>query len=137
MRELGLTEVSIKDGETEIRLKKDIAAPAAYVPAAPVQQSPVKDAEDAGEDMINTFAAYTEVKAPLIGIFYDSPSPEAPPYVRVGSQVKKGDTLCIVEAMKMMNEICAECDGTVIDVCAANGAMVEYGQILFKISEQL
>ena len=54
--------------------------------------------------------------------------------MRPGDKVKKGDVLCLVEAMKMMNEICAECDGTVLDVCAENGAMVEYGQVLFKIS---
>ena len=74
------------------------------------------------------------VKAPLVGTFYAAPSEEAAPYVQVGDQVKKGQTLGIVEAMKLMNEIESEYDGVVVEVCAKNGAMVEYGQPLFRIS---
>ena len=74
------------------------------------------------------------VKAPLVGTFYAAPSEEAAPYVQVGDQVKKGQTLGIVEAMKLMNEIESEYDGLVVEVCVKNGAMVEYGQPLFRIS---
>lgn len=74
------------------------------------------------------------VKAPLVGTFYAAPSEEAVPYVQVGDQVKKGQTLGIVEAMKLMNEIESEYDGVVVEVCVKNGAMVEYGQPLFRIS---
>ena len=74
------------------------------------------------------------VKAPLVGTFYAAPSEEAAPYVQVGDQVKKGQTLGIVEAMKLMNEIESEYDGVVVEVCVQNGAMVEYGQPLFRIS---
>ena len=74
------------------------------------------------------------VKAPLVGTFYAAPSEEAAPYVQVGDQVKKGQTLGIVEAMKLMNEIESEYDGIVVEVCVKNGAMVEYGQPLFRIS---
>lgn len=74
------------------------------------------------------------VKAPLVGTFYAAPSEEAAPYVQVGDQVKKGQTLGIVEAMKLMNEIESEYDGVVVEVCVKNGAMVEYGQPLFRIS---
>lgn len=74
------------------------------------------------------------VKAPLVGTFYAAPSEEAEPYVQVGDQVKKGQTLGIVEAMKLMNEIESEYDGVVVEVCVKNGAMVEYGQPLFRIS---
>lgn len=74
------------------------------------------------------------VKAPLVGTFYAAPSEEAAPYVQVGDQVKKGQTLGIVEAMKLMNEIESEYDGVVAEVCVKNGAMVEYGQPLFRIS---
>ena len=74
------------------------------------------------------------VKAPLVGTFYAAPSEEAAPYVQVGDQVKKGQTLGIVEAMKLMNEIESEYDGVVVEVCVKIGAMVEYGQPLFRIS---
>ena len=85
--------------------------------------------EDAGAD----FNAAKMVLSPMVGVFYASPSPSDPPFVTVGSKVKKGDVLCIIEAMKLMNEITAEEDGEIIDICAANGSVVEYGQILFKL----
>lgn len=75
----------------------------------------------------------TEVTSPLVGIFYAAPSEDAEPFVRVGDAVKKGQTLAIVEAMKLMNEIACECDGTVEEVLAENGRAVEYGQPLFRI----
>ena len=74
-----------------------------------------------------------EVKSPMVGVFYQAPSPEADPYVRVGSKVKKGDVLCVIEAMKLLNEITADTDGEIVDVCVENGQLVEYGQVLFKI----
>ena len=73
------------------------------------------------------------IKSPLVGTFYAAPAEDADPFVSVGDQVKKGQTLAIVEAMKLMNEIVAECDGTVEKVLAENGEMVEYGQPLFCI----
>ena len=69
----------------------------------------------------------------MVGVFYEAPSPEAQPYVQVGSQVKKGDVLCIIEAMKLMNEITAEQDGQIAEVCVQSGSVVEYGQPLFRI----
>ena len=86
-------------------------------------------AADAGAD----FNAAKMVTSPMVGVFYASPSPTDPPFVTVGSKVKKGDVLCIIEAMKLMNEITAEEDGEIIDICATNGSVVEYGQILFKL----
>ena len=106
------------------RLRPRAALAAALAPAA----EPVKD-EDAGAD----FNAAKMVLSPMVGVFYASPSPSDPPFVTVGSKVKKGDVLCIIEAMKLMNEITAEEDGEIIDICAANGSVVEYGQILFKL----
>lgn len=76
-----------------------------------------------------------EVKAPLIGTFYESPDPDSPAFVSVGDHVEKGDTLCIVEAMKLMNEIKSEFIGKVVEIKAANESMVEYGQTLFVIEE--
>lgn len=76
-----------------------------------------------------------EVKAPLIGTFYESPDPDSPAFVSVGDHVEKGDTLCIVEAMKLMNEIKSEFTGKVVEIKATNESMVEYGQTLFVIEE--
>lgn len=79
------------------------------------------------------FNALIEVTSPFVGVFYSSPSPESPPYVTIGTEVKKGDVLCIVESMKIMNEITAEQDGKVIDICVKNNDIVEYGQVLYKL----
>ena len=76
-----------------------------------------------------------EVKAPLIGTFYESPDPDSPAFVNVGDHVEKGDTLCIVEAMKLMNEIKSEFTGKVVEIKATNESMVEYGQTIFVIEE--
>jgi acetyl-CoA carboxylase biotin carboxyl carrier protein len=77
----------------------------------------------------------TDVTSPFVGSFYRSPSPDAPPFVEVGSVVRPGQTMCIIEAMKLMNEIESECAGTVTEVFAQNGKSVEYGQKLFRIKK--
>lgn len=77
--------------------------------------------------------AYKEVKSPMVGTFYQSSSPNADPFVKVGDKVKKGDTLCIIEAMKLMNEIEAEYDGEIAQICVSNEEIVDYGKVLFKI----
>ena len=69
----------------------------------------------------------------MVGVFYVAPSPGAEPFVHVGSKVKKGETLCILEAMKLMNEVVAECDGEIAEFCANDGDLVEYGRVLFRI----
>ena len=75
----------------------------------------------------------TPIASPMVGVFYAAPSPDKEPYVSVGSKVKKGDVLCLVEAMKLMNEVTAEQSGEITAVCADNGQVVEYGQTLFMI----
>ena len=75
----------------------------------------------------------TAIKSPIVGVFFSSPSPDNPPFVSIGSHVKKGDVVCIIEAMKLMNEVVAEQDGEIVDVCIKNGEIAEYGQVLFKI----
>jgi acetyl-CoA carboxylase, biotin carboxyl carrier protein len=75
----------------------------------------------------------TIVKSPIVGTFYDSPAPDKPPFVRVGQKVKCGDTLFIVESMKLMNEITSECEGTVAEIFVKNGQTVEYGQPIMRI----
>jgi acetyl-CoA carboxylase biotin carboxyl carrier protein len=74
-----------------------------------------------------------EIKSPMVGTFFRAPAPDAPPYVDTGSRVKKGDTLCIIEAMKLMNELECEVAGTIAEVCVDNAEPVEYGQVLFRI----
>lgn len=99
---------------------------------APADATDGATGADAGErplDMTKVVA----VKAPMVGVFYAAPAPGAEPFVHVGSKVKKGDTLCVIEAMKAMNEVTAEVDGEVVDVCASDGELVEYGCVLMKL----
>ncbi len=95
-------------------------APAAPEPAA---QTPVAAPEPKG----------TEVTAPMVGVFYAAPAPGDEPFVRVGSKVKAGETLCIIEAMKVLNEVTAEADGEVLEICVADGDLVEFGSCLMRI----
>ena len=140
-----LSALEINEGETHIRLERTVAQPAAQagavlvappMPAAaaqPMQEAPASaPVDDPGVDFNDVF----EAKSPLVGVFYAAPSPGAEPFVRVGSRVKKGDVLCIVEAMKLMNEIQAERDGEIVDICAHDGDVVEFGQTLFKLYER-
>ena len=135
--ENGLSAIEIAEGENRVRIERAVAAPAA-VPAvvsmpapvaAPTAPAPAPAAEETNVDFNRT----REIKSPMVGVFYAAPSPDAKPFVEVGSKVKKGDIVCIVEAMKLMNEISAEFDGEVVDICVHNGDVVEYGQTLFKL----
>ena len=111
------------------------AAPApapAAVPAA--SAAPVQPAAAEPQAAARENAFYKEIKGPMVGVFYTSSAPEAEPYVTKGTQVKKGDVVCIIEAMKLMNEIAAEEEGQIVEVCVQNGQIVEYGQTLFKLS---
>ena len=135
--ENGLSAIEVAEGENRVRIERAVAAPAA-VPAvvsmpapaaAPTAPAPAPAAEETNVDFNRT----REIKSPMVGVFYAAPSPDAKPFVEVGSKVKKGDVVCIVEAMKLMNEISAEFDGEVVDVCVHNGDVVEYGQTLFKL----
>ena len=140
-----LSALEINEGETHIRLERTVAQPAAQagavlvappMPAAatqPMQEAPASAPVD---DPCVDFNDVFEAKSPLVGVFYAAPSPGAEPFVRVGSRVKKGDVLCIVEAMKLMNEIQAERDGEIVDICAHDGDVVEFGQTLFKLYER-
>ncbi len=85
------------------------------------------------ENIRSNSSTGTAVKAPMVGAFYTAPSPQDEPFVKVGDTVEKGTTLCIIEAMKMMNEIVAQTDGVIKEICVENGAVVEYGQTLFYI----
>lgn len=140
--ESNLTQFTMEEGNLKISMKTDkqtkvIAAPqtVAAVPAAVVTetvQTSVPAQENTQQVQEETLDGNV-VKSPLVGTFYNAPSPDAEPYVKVGDTVKKGQVLAIVEAMKLMNEIESEFDGTVEKILVSNEEVVEYGQPLFVI----
>ena len=126
MQELGLTGLEITEDNKVVRLER--TAPAVIKGGAAVEVASVPTAPTAEE---NTDSIC--IKSPLVGVFYAAPAENAAPYVAIGDRVKKGQTLCIVEAMKLMNEITAEEDGEIVDICVTNGQVVEFGTALFRI----
>ena len=134
-----LTELEIEfpDG-IKISMKKDdgkkLSSP---VPAVVQQPQPPMNIIQAQEPLeVKNEKTKTQgnvIKSPMVGTFYSKSSPTAEPFVKIGSKVKKGDTLCIIEAMKLMNEIESEFDGEVVEILANDDEMVEYGQVLFVI----
>lgn len=113
-----------------------LPAPAPHPASAPASTSPAQTSaptSPATEASKQDTNHYAEVKAPIVGTFYAAPSPDAPPFVKEGDQVQKGQVLCIIEAMKLMNEIESEVSGTVKKLLVSNGEPVEYGQTLFLI----
>lgn len=137
-----VTEVELTCGNGEkIKLKKrsevklvaaepiEVSAAPMVIPAAPA--APTAPAAPVAETA--PVAEGKEIKSPMVGVFYAAASPDSAPYVQVGQAVKKGDTLCIIEAMKLMNEINAEESGVITEICVKNGDLVQFGQPLFKI----
>lgn len=141
-KDLGLTQLKVNDKDFELILKKEVKVVTASVENVPVvssNQVVTATSENTVEtvtdtDTTETNSSLNNVKAPLVGVFYAAPSPEEDAYVKVGDRVNKGDVLCVIEAMKMFNEIKAETSGTVAEICVDNGNVVEYGQTLFKIT---
>ena len=143
--DLSVLEIETKKGRRiRIEENKPVApavafnatAPAPTVAPAPVQAPVVETApvqQSAPTPATAPQPTGKTIKAPMVGVFYQAASPEAEPYVTVGKTVKKGDTVCIIEAMKLMNEIQAEEDGTIKEILAKNGDIIEYGQPLFVI----
>lgn len=137
--ESNVSELEITEAEGKVRIVKSagvavaspvmVAAPVATAPQAVA--APVAEAAPAAE--VPVVAAGHTVKSPMVGTFYRSSSPGAAPFVQIGSVVKEGDTLCIVEAMKILNEIESDKSGTVTQILCENGQAVEYGQPLFII----
>lgn len=129
MSELGLTGLEITENDRVVRLER---APA---PVAPVRETVTPPAAPAAAPAAPAVPAAegVEVTSPMVGVFYAAPAENAEPFVKVGDHVKRGQTLCIVEAMKLMNEIMAEMDGEIVAVCAENGQVVDYGCPLFRI----
>lgn len=99
----------------------------------PEKHSESRDISEKEECIKECEEQYKLIKSPMVGTFYSKPSPNAQVYVKVGDKVKKGDILCVVEAMKLMNEIESEYDGEIVEICAKDEEMVDYGKVLFKI----
>ena len=143
--ESSLDSIEIERGGTRVRLSKSApAAPAAApaAPPAPVAAAPAPPAPGGGAPSAPTeveagpppaSSNLEDVTSPMVGTFYRSPAPDAPPYVSEGKRIGKGDTLCIIEAMKLMNELEAEIEGTIVEILIENGQPVEYGQVLFRV----
>lgn len=140
----GVSEFEYKDQKYSLRLKFGNADHVSAFAAASSIRAPTAESATVATAIPATSAPPSEdteeqgigfVTSPFVGTFYRAPSPEAEPFVEVGGNVSKGQTLCIVEAMKLMNEIESEFAGVVVDVLAENGSSVEYGQRLFKIKK--
>ena len=129
----GLSELSLEDGDQAITIRKD--APEIVTVAAPPSavQAPVETAQVQEEEAKKPAQKGKAVTSPMVGTFYAAPSPDAEPFVEVGSEIKEGDVVCIIEAMKLMNEITAEFDCEIVSVVCEDAKMVEYGQKLFKV----
>jgi len=135
--ESGIAELEITEGEGKVRIVKFSQAlqPVAYAAAPVVAAAPVAaDAATAAAPVAAAAPAGHAVKAPMVGTFYRAPNPGAPTFVQVGQQVKEGDVLCIIEAMKLLNEIEADKSGVIKEILVENGEPVEYGQPLFVIA---
>ncbi len=134
MVENDLGELEIADGDSKVHLKRGSGAapvitmaPAVHhAVAAPAAAAKVEAAEAPAENLI-------EIKSPMVGTFYSAPSPDSEAFVAVGSAVTDNAAVCIIEAMKVMNEIKAECSGTIREICVKNAQPVEFGQVLFRV----
>lgn len=126
MKELELSGLEITEENSKVRLERSVAVQIKENVYSVPDSAPAVQHTTENKD-------YISVKSPIVGVFYAAPAENADPYVAIGTTVKKGQTLCIVEAMKLMNEITAEEDGVVLEVCVTNGQVVEYGTELFRI----
>jgi acetyl-CoA carboxylase biotin carboxyl carrier protein len=143
LEESGVSEIEIKEGEESVRISRHptgvvhtFSAPPAYAappPAAAIATPAATAGSAPAAPSAATHSPDSVVTAPMVGTFYSAPAPGAKPFVEIGSEVKPGDVLCIIEAMKMMNQIESDKAGRVVSVLAKNGDPVEFGQTLFII----
>lgn len=124
LEDSSLTCIEISDEDDSIRLERELYVPETHVAAAPAAPAAVQPSVDSG----------TTIKCPMVGVFYSAPSPDKPAFVSVGDKVEKGQVICIIEAMKIMNEVTADKSGTVCEILVDNGDVVEFDQPLFKLS---
>ena len=138
LEESGIAEIEIKEGEESVRISRTNAnapvMPMQYAPApAPILAAAPSPAETASTEP--AIVSGHQVKSPMVGTFYEASSPGATPFTEVGKQVKEGDVICIIEAMKIMNQIESDANGVISRVLAENGDPVEFGQPLFLVRE--
>jgi acetyl-CoA carboxylase biotin carboxyl carrier protein len=141
MKEHDLAEIDLQQGEVRIQLRRTgtgvqpviVAAPQPSQVALPVAAGPPAPESEASVGLEHKVAGIALIKSPMVGTFYAAPDPDSQPYVKVGDHVGQETTVCIVEAMKVFNQIPAEIAGRIIAVLAENGAPVEFGQPLFKV----
>ncbi|MDC0185946.1 acetyl-CoA carboxylase biotin carboxyl carrier protein [Gammaproteobacteria bacterium] len=134
LEESGLSEIEITEGEDKVRISRQSTSSVNEVQVIPSQQvNNIIDNEVVAENHHNN--SFHKILAPMIGTFYQSSEPDAKAFVKVGDPVSKGDTLCIIEAMKMMNQIECDVDGTIERILVQNGDPVEYDEVLFLISQ--
>ena len=130
-----ISSLSVEEDNLKVEIKREgqtiISQPAAAVQAPIQTATPLPPVEAEPAPAKNS--GLTELKSPMVGTFYASPNPESPAFVSIGSTISKGDIICIVEAMKLFNEIEAEVSGTIEEICVENGAPVEFGQTLFLV----
>ncbi len=131
----GITEFNLEKNDFKISLKRGLAGyQATVIPAQPfIPQGSLTLAQDIMPSSPAQDSNVTEVVTPMVGTFYAAPNKDSEPYVKAGDKIKLGDVLCIIEAMKVMNEIKAEVSGTLVEVLVENGQPLEFGQPLFKI----
>ncbi len=139
IRQTGVTGIEVTESGVRVRLENypylplPVADPAGAPGRATVPPVPDERWQDPPDVGVVDFNKLREIRSPMVGLFHRAPAPGSPPFVSKGDRIRKGDVLCIVEAMKMMNEITADGDGEIVDVCVENGQLVEYGQVLFKV----
>lgn len=133
MQEYDLTGLEITENESVLRLERTGMSAA---PVNTVSRVVVDTGAETTENKEREVSGYTDIRSPMVGVFYCAPAEDAKPFVSVGDTVKKGDTLCIIEAMKLMNEISAEQDGVIAEVCVGNGQVVDYGHVLFRMKRE-
>ncbi len=139
LEESDLAEIEVQEGEESVRISRHgkqaqvMYAPQPQWPAPPAGHAPAADVKPALPEVSEAPPAGHVITSPIVGSFYRAPSPGAPPFVEVGQKVKTGDTLCIIEAMKMLNQIESDKDGVVAAILIENGQPVEYGQPMFVI----
>ena len=142
LEESGIAEIEVKEGEESIKLSRNISS-STNMQTPQIIQQPVQtsqppanqQASDAGANAVDNLKKEKRntVNSPMVGTFYASASPESKPFVTIGQSVKKGDTLCILEAMKMMNQVQAESDGKIVEILVDNAEPVEFDQPLFVL----
>ena len=142
LEESGIAEIEVKEGEESIKLSRNTSS-STNMQVPQIIQQPVQtsqppanqQASDMGVNAVDNSKKEKRntVNSPMVGTFYASASPESKPFVTIGQSVKKGDTLCILEAMKMMNQVQAECDGKIVEILVDNAEPVEFDQPLFVL----